>query len=215
MQFKIITIEVTPFAQNARIILSTATGEGVLIDPGGDAERIIEIIEAERIKIKEIWLTHSHLDHCGGVKALKQHTGAMLFGHPIEREFRMRVRDVAAMYGLPPGLLDDCPEPDRYLTGGEKITFGGIEFDVIFTPGHSPGHLVFYCSRDGFLIAGDTIFAGSIGRTDLPGGDHELLLKNIREKIFSLPDQTVVMPGHGPDTTVGEEKRSNQFLGEN
>ncbi|MBN8550053.1 MAG: MBL fold metallo-hydrolase [Deltaproteobacteria bacterium] len=208
------SLVVTPFAQNCRIIADAQSKTAVVVDPGGD----VPLIEAELQKLGcrcvEIWLTHSHLDHCGGVAALKQKTNAQLIAHPGEREMRAHVRDICAMYGLPAGEMQDCPEPERELVGGEVLSFGGQDFRVLFTPGHSPGHVVFYQPELKILLAGDTLFQGSIGRTDLPGGDYDTLMGSIHSKILSLPDDTRVLPGHGDETTVGIEKRSNPFLQE-
>ena len=188
--------------------------DAIVIDPGGDSAKIIEVLEEEGLQAKAIWLTHSHLDHCGGVRAIKQATSAVLYGHAWEKELRGRVEDVKRVYGITEDDMENSPEPDIFLRGGEKLTFGPLEFEALFTPGHSPGHLCFYEKSQGVLIAGDTLFSGSIGRTDLPGGNHGMLLESIREKILTLPDDTRVLPGHGPETTVGRERRTNPFLGE-
>ena len=209
---QIFPLEVTPFAQNCRVLRCSESGAAAVVDPGGDVDLILEVLKEKEIHSAEIWLTHSHLDHCGGVADLKQQLGGALVGHREERIMREHVQEVAAMYGLPSALLKNCPEPERYISGGETLHLGGIEFKVLFTPGHSPGHLCFYNAANGYLIAGDTLFRGSIGRTDLPGGDYETLIRSIKEVILSLPDQTKVLSGHGPDTTVGAERKSNPFL---
>jgi len=209
---EIITFPVTSFPQNCRFLIDSESKEAVVIDPGGEAHRIISELENRSAKCVEIWLTHSHLDHCGGVRDLKEATGAKLTGHPEERSFRARVEEICEMYGIPPGEMKNCPEPEQYITGGEVLSFANHSFEARFTPGHAPGHISFYCQERGVLIAGDTLFAGSIGRTDLPGGDYETLITSIREQILTLPDETVVLPGHGPDTTVGFERKNNPFL---
>lgn len=206
------TLEVTPFQQNARVIACTGTNEAVVVDPGGDVREILKILTDHSLRCVEIWLTHAHLDHCGGVSELIELTGAKLVGHPIERELRANVLKIASLYGLPQSGMRDCPEPDKYIVGGEELTVGKERFSVLFTPGHSPGHVVFYNAKGGVLIAGDTVFAGSIGRTDLPGGDHAALMRSISEKILVLPDDTKVLPGHGPDTTVAKERKHNPFI---
>lgn len=210
--FEIINLEVTPFSQNARILIAGDKKSAVVIDPGGEPERILKALTSRGATCKEIWLTHAHLDHCGGVAPLIEATGAELLAHAGESQLRSNVEYVCQMYGVPPGLMVNCPEPDRTIDGGDVLELGDDRFEVLFTPGHSPGHVCFYHRESGTLIAGDTVFAGSIGRTDLPGGDHRLLLKSIQSAILSLPDETVIMPGHGPDTTVGEERRTNPFL---
>ena len=211
---KIEALEVTPFVQNCRILFCSETSRCVVIDPGGDSEKILGHLAGANRTLHEIWLTHSHLDHCGGVKKIKAATGARLIGHPDERVMRENVTQICRMYGLPLGVLDDCPEPDQFISGGEILELGNFKFRVLFTPGHSPGHLCFYCAQENLLIAGDTLFAGSIGRTDLPGGDHNRLIKSIRDEILTLPGETRVLSGHGPDTTVAREARSNPFLKE-
>ena len=209
---EIINLPVTSFQQNCRIVSAAGDSAALVIDPGGDANHIVQALEKADLELTEIWLTHSHLDHCGGVSELLEHRKVPLTGHSIESDFRSRVEDICRMYGVPSGEMSNCPEPDRFVEGGETLTFGSLEFQVLFTPGHSPGHVCFYHQRSGNLFAGDTVFAGSIGRSDLPGGDHATLLRSIREVILTLPDDTNVLPGHGPDTTVGVERQSNPFL---
>ena len=210
--FEILTLELTPFAQNTRIIFDRASGDSVVIDPGGDYAKIAQSLDSYATKPTQIWLTHSHLDHCGAVRQLQQASGAKLYAHPIERELRARVVEICMFYGIPPGEMQSCPEPDVPISGGETLALGEDKFKVLFTPGHSPGHLCFYNAATGTLIAGDTLFAGSIGRTDLPGGDHATLLHSIRQQLLVLPDDTRVLCGHGPDTTIGRERKSNPIL---
>ena len=206
------TISVTPLQQNCRILWGSSK-RGLIVDPGGDTEKIKRALEKEGIEPAEIWLTHSHIDHCGGVADLMTlFPNITLTAHPLEKELRARVEDICAMYGIPPGYMKNCPEPSRLLSGGETIEFEAKNFETLFTPGHAPGHLCFYNSEGGFVLAGDTLFKNSIGRTDLPGGDYSMLMKSIREKLLSLPDDTRVLCGHGPDTTIGEERKSNPFL---
>ena len=206
------TLVVTPIQQNCRVLSVEGSPRCIVVDPGGDAERIQSYLEKQNLTIAEIWLTHSHLDHCGGVKLLKQKYGCNLLGHEDEKIFRGRVEESSAMFGIEPGIMLNCPEPDKFLSGGEILHFEGLDFEVLFTPGHSPGHLCFYQKDCGILFAGDTLFSGSIGRTDLPAGNHQQLINSIKRKILVLPDETKVMSGHGPDTTVGNEKKFNPFL---
>ncbi len=209
---RINTVEVSPFVQNCRILWSLGKESALVIDPGGDVPLIESFLNKNNLSCSAIWLTHSHLDHCGGVAKLLERYDVPLIGHEAEKEHRERVSQICQMYGVPPGLMDNCPEPSMYIRGGETLEFMGYSFEVRYTPGHSPGHVCFYQKETGTLIAGDALFAGSIGRTDLPGGNHQELINSIRSQLFTLPDNTVVMPGHGPDTTIGHEKRTNPFL---
>ncbi|NMC63954.1 MAG: MBL fold metallo-hydrolase [SAR324 cluster bacterium] len=209
---KTIEIPVTPFQQLCRILYDEDTKEAVIVDPGGEAERILDRIEGAKLKCVEIWLSHSHLDHCGAVKTLKSRLKLTLRAHPIEKDLRRGVLNYAAILGLPSEDMDNCPEPDSLLRGGELLKVGTYSFTVLHTPGHSPGHLCFYCEEQQLLLAGDLIFAGSIGRTDLPGGSYEVLMSSIKHTILKLPDETRILSGHGPSTTVGEERISNPFL---
>jgi hydroxyacylglutathione hydrolase len=206
------TIVVTPFMQNARILTCTDTKVTVVVDPGGEPDRIISELHSRDLSCSQIWLTHSHLDHCGGVLPLLESLGVPLVAHPAEEAMRARVRSIAQMYGLPSSEWFDCPEPSVSIRGGEILPLGDLRAQVLFTPGHSPGHVSFYFESEKVLISGDALFAGSIGRTDLPGGDHSTLIKSIREKILTLDDDVRVLSGHGDDTTVGEERRNNPFL---
>jgi len=210
--FGLITLEVTPFSQNCRLLFCPKSLEAVVVDPGGDAELILAELSKRNLNCSQIWLTHSHLDHCGGVADLIAATKAKLIGHEIEKEMRAHVVDICSMYGLPPNLMKNCPEPDQYIKGGEVLRFSEYEFETLFTPGHSPGHLCFFHRPSSTLLAGDTLFNASIGRTDLPGGDHKTLLKSIKNVLFALPKETKVLPGHGPDTTISKEMVSNPFL---
>jgi len=212
MMLKIAKIAVTPFEQNCRLVCDIEQGLAAVVDPGGEAENIQALAEREGVKIEQIWLTHSHLDHVGGVAELVRLTNAKVFGMQSESEMRAKVEDIVRFYGIPAGLMLNCPEPDIYISGGDTLSIGKFKFEVRFTPGHSPGHLVFYNAESKSLIAGDTLFFDSIGRTDLPGGDHETLLKSIKEQIFILPNETKVLPGHGADTTVGRERISNPYV---
>jgi glyoxylase-like metal-dependent hydrolase (beta-lactamase superfamily II) len=209
---EIITLEVSPFQQNCRLLIDKATSQAVVVDPGGDGERIISELKKRALRCTEVWLTHSHLDHCGAVVDLKEEYNCMLRAHPAEQIMRAKVEEIAAMYGLPAGTFKNCPEPDSTFEGGEVLHFAGLDFEVRFTPGHSPGHVVFYCKKENVLLAGDTLFAGSIGRTDLPGGNHRQLMESIKKEILCLPESVRVLPGHGPDTDIGTETSTNPFL---
>ena len=203
---------VSLFAQNSRLLVCKDSNESVLVDPGGDAELLLDAIEKSGARLKQIWLTHSHLDHCGAVSQILQKHKVDLVAHMDESFMRSNVEAVAAMYGVPEGNFFNCPEPDIFVAEGDEVKVGRYVFKVLFTPGHSPGHVSFYNQENELIIAGDVLFAGSIGRTDLPGGDYEQLIRSVREKLFTLPAQTKVMSGHGPDTTIAKEIRDNPFF---
>lgn len=210
------TIPVTPLQQNCSLLTVTGGSDAVLVDPGGDVSLIAQIVKKRNLNVAAIWLTHSHFDHCGGVaEALALWPKAQFLAHPNEGEFRARAAEVALMWGLQG--CSNCPEPTVTIRGGERLSVGGIsaegaECTVLFVPGHSPGHVAFYFEQDKVLIAGDTVFNGSIGRTDLPFGNHDELIASIKREILTLPNDVVVFPGHGPSTTVGVERMSNPFL---
>lgn len=206
------TETVTPFDQNARILFCSESKEAVIVDPGGDADVIISAVKEEGLTCKAVWLTHSHLDHCGAVASIVKEFQVPLFGHPFEKDLRQAVLTIVSLYGIPPHGWENCPEPTTYITGGEELVVGKLKAKALFTPGHSPGHISFYFENEKIVVSGDALFAGSIGRTDLPGGNHATLLKSIEEKLLSLPDETKVLSGHGEDTTIGAERKSNPFL---
>jgi hydroxyacylglutathione hydrolase len=209
--YEIITLCVSEFAQNCRI-LAWPSSAAIVVDPGAEAGRIIAELRKRKLELREIWLTHSHLDHCGGVADLLAQFPVTLRAHPCEQELRQKVEMIAQMYGLGGTDMRNCPEPSELLRGGESLQVEDSQFEVKFVPGHSPGHVCFYDREAGILLAGDTLFSGSIGRTDLPGGDHALLISGIQREILSLPGETRVLPGHGPDTTVEAERSANPFL---
>jgi glyoxylase-like metal-dependent hydrolase (beta-lactamase superfamily II) len=194
---KIETVPVTEFMQNTRVVWDSESKEGVIVDPGGDAERILAVVK---------------LDHCAGVGPLLKVLSCPLVAHPGESMMRANVESIASMYGLPLSEWPNCPEPTVAISGGETLAVGAHQASVLFTPGHSPGHVSFYFDKENTILSGDVLFAGSIGRTDLPGGNHRELISTIKERILPLPDETRVLSGHGEDTTVGRERKSNPFL---
>jgi glyoxylase-like metal-dependent hydrolase (beta-lactamase superfamily II) len=208
--FKIKTIPVTPLQQNCRVLY--VNKKAIIIDPGGDVDEIDSFLKSQDLTPIEIWLTHCHFDHCGGVANLKEKFDIPVRGHKLEKQMRAMVEDIAKMYQLEGAGFRNCPEPELFLEDGQVLEFEENKFKCLFTPGHSPGHICFYNKDKNTLIAGDTLFQGSIGRTDLPLCNHNDLISSIKNKLYTLPDNTRVMPGHGPDTSIGSEKRSNAFV---
>jgi len=201
------TLPTGPLEVNCYIIGCEATGHAAVIDPGGHVSKILQLLDKHKLKAVMIINTHGHFDHIGGNRGLQEATGAELLIHQDDRLLLAHAGEHAAAFGL---RADPSPAPTRELSGGETLQLGELSLQVIHTPGHSPGGICLYV--EDHLIVGDTLFAGSIGRTDLPGGDHQLLIKNIVEKILVLPEVTRVYPGHGPTTTIGQEKVYNPFL---
>lgn len=203
-------IPVTPFQQNCAILKCTATNKAAIIDPGGDAERILAAVQQMGVEVEKILLTHGHLDHAGGVAGVTAVLKVPVEGpHIGDKPLLEGIARQAAMYGVA-GLTDAWS--DRYLVEGDTVSVGNLTFDVLFVPGHSPGSVVFVCRQAPVAFVGDTLFQGSIGRTDLPGCDHAALIAGIKGKLFALADDTVCLPGHGEATTIGHEKASNPFV---
>jgi glyoxylase-like metal-dependent hydrolase (beta-lactamase superfamily II) len=192
---------------NCYVVGCEQTREAAVIDPGGDADRILITLAKDKLRCLYIINTHGHFDHSADNKRLKEVTGAQLLIHRADASMILHQSEGGGMWGL---HVDNSPPPDRYLEEGDIITIGDISLKVLHTPGHSPGGISLV--TDKIVFVGDTLFAGSIGRTDFPGGDHEGLLRHVRNKIFTLGDDVVVYPGHGPKTTVGREKKTNPFF---
>lgn len=203
------TLAVGPLQVNCHIVACPVTGEAMVIDPGDESQRIIKVLEAHHLKVTAVVNTHGHFDHIGGNRALREATGAPLMIHASDVELLRRAEQSAASYGL---KTASSPEPDRLLADGDVVEVGTLRFKVLHVPGHSPGGICLH--SDGQVFVGDSLFAGSIGRTDLPGGDYDTLISAIRSKLWRLGDDTVVYSGHGPDTTIGRERRTNPFVGE-
>lgn len=212
MSLKIEKLEVSHFQQNCRIVWDSDTHGAAIIDPGGDVEKIFQRIDKLGLIPESVVLTHSHIDHCGGVADVIARYAIPLYAHQSESFFRANIENTAAMYGLAGSFYKNCPEPDNYLKEGERLVLLGREISVFETPGHSPGSVSLYFPELNCVISGDVLFSGSIGRTDLPGGDYAQLISSINRLLRELPAETQVLSGHGPDTTLGIEKESNPFL---
>lgn len=203
-------LPVTGFLQNCTLLWCEHTGAAALVDPGGDVDRIDALVDKVGIKPETILLTHAHCDHAGAVATLAQRDGLRIVGpHRDDLFWIESLPEQSRMFGLPPAAAFS---PDRWLEHGDSVTLGEISFDVLHCPGHTPGHVVFHAADERLLWVGDVLFQGSIGRTDFPRGDMQTLLTSIRTRLLVLPDETRFVPGHGPMSTIGEERRTNPFL---
>lgn len=194
---------------NCYILGCEETKEGVVVDAGGDSGKIIAAVERRGLTIGQVINTHGHFDHVGANKAVLEHFGATLLIHAADAPMLDRAADVARAYGM---AGENSPKPDQFLINGLEIVFGACRMKVLHTPGHTQGGCCLYLEAEKKLITGDTLFADSIGRTDLPGGSHEQLLASIRTQLFALPDDVAAYPGHGPETTIGHEKCHNPYF---
>jgi hydroxyacylglutathione hydrolase len=201
---------VTPFQQNCSLVWCGASGQAALIDPGGEVERLLAAVQARGLQLAKILVTHGHLDHASGVHELQQRLGLPVEGpHEDDRFWIDGLPQAAAMYGFPPAQPF---EPSRWLGDGDRVELGELVFDVLHCPGHTPGHVVFHHRPSQLAFVGDVLFAGSIGRTDFPRGNHADLIRSIRRRLFPLGDAVRFVPGHGPVSSLGEERRSNPFV---
>ncbi len=198
------------FQQNGYLVRCLATDRVAVVDPGAAAPSMVRAAEEGGWEIEAIYLTHAHFDHVEGLPVLREVTDAPIHLHPADRPLLDRAQEQAAAFGME--LEGGLPPPDREIVPGEKLPVGEQHFEVRFAPGHSPGHVVLYSPVGRFALVGDVVFRGSIGRTDLPGGDFQELMSSIRSQILTLPDDTRLLTGHGPETTVGDERRGNPFL---
>jgi len=204
---KILGFPVGPLQANAYLAICEDTLQCALVDPGEEDELLLAAVAEENATVESILLTHAHLDHIGGVAEVKRETGVPVYLHPADMNLYNAAPLQAHSFGLE---IETPPPPDRELEDGQTIRIGSSELEVRHTPGHSPGHVCLI--GDGFALVGDCVFAGSIGRSDLPGGDGRTLIESINERIMTLPDDTVLYSGHGPATTVGRERATNPFL---
>jgi glyoxylase-like metal-dependent hydrolase (beta-lactamase superfamily II) len=207
---KVEVVPVTAFQQNCSVVWCEKTRRAAVVDPGGDLERVLQVVESHGLTLEKILITHAHLDHAGATAEL-----ARRYSLPIEGPHRgdlfwiEQMPAQAKMFGFPPS---EAFEPTRWLQQGDRVTVGELEFEVRHCPGHTPGHVVFYHEPTRFAFVGDVLFAGSIGRSDFPRGNHADLIRSIRENLFPLGDDVTFLPGHGPTSTFAAERRTNPFV---
>lgn len=202
-------LTVGPFQENCYIIGDEASGVGALVDPGDEAARIAMAVEGTGLEIGSIIVTHTHIDHVGAVVALVDEYTCPVLMHAEAEPMLAQLPTQAMMMGLKFGKV---PAVDHYIGDEEVLEVGDLKLRALYTPGHAPGHLAFYIEDEGLVLSGDALFAGSVGRADLPGGSMEVLMRSIEERLLTLPDETRVFPGHGPQTEIGNERTSNPFL---
>ncbi len=206
---ELLSMVVGPLDVNCYIYSDIETHEAVVIDPGGDVDRILSALKDRSLDLKFILNTHGHFDHVGGNGTLKDVTGTQICLNKGDAELFSQAHEHGVIYGVQTSAQ---PRPDIYLQDGAKLTLGAITLEILYTPGHTPGGVCLYSKKDGLLFTGDTLFAGSIGRTDLQGGSFDTIIESIKNRILPLDDSVRVLPGHGPDSTVGEERESNAFI---
>ena len=203
-------VPVTPFVQNCSVVWCDATGRGAVVDPGGDLDRILKEVQSQGVELEKILLTHAHIDHAGGTAELARRLSLPIEGPQEEDRFWIeQLPQQSAMFGVP---KVEAFEPTRWLKQGDSVTVGEVRFDVLHCPGHTPGHVVFFDADTKIAFVGDVLFAGSLGRTDFPRGDYNTLIRSIRDRLFPLGDDVRFVPGHGPMSTFGDERRSNPFV---
>ena len=207
---KVAVVPVTPFQQNASIIWCTKTMQAAIVDPGGDVPKLIDATKKLAVTPVAIWLTHGHIDHAGGAAELAEALGLPIIGPHRDDQFLM---DNLAEQGRMFGINGSRPVTSgRYLIDGDTVMLGDNSFAIMHVPGHSPGSVVFYHELSRFMLAGDTLFQGSIGRTDFPYGDHDIFIRSIKDRLMTLPDDVTFLPGHGPASTIGEERANNPYI---
>ncbi|HWQ37897.1 MAG TPA: MBL fold metallo-hydrolase [Burkholderiales bacterium] len=207
---KVTVIPVTPFQQNCSLLLCEETGTAAVVDPGGDLDRIVGALEKAGARLEKILLTHGHIDHCGGTAQLKARFEVPVEGPHEDDQFWIdRLPEQGRMFGFP--RLEKFV-PDRYLHDGESVRFGNVTLEVRHCPGHTPGHVVFFHPQSRLALVGDVLFRGSIGRTDFPRGDYDTLIRSITTQLWALGEDVTFVPGHGPLSTIGAERRTNPFV---
>ncbi|MEY4160030.1 MAG: hypothetical protein RLZZ136_651 [Pseudomonadota bacterium] len=206
---RVATIPVTPFEQNCSLMWCTKTLRGVLVDAGGDLDRLKAVVARSGVTIEKLLVTHGHMDHCGMTGVLARDLGVPIEGpHEDDRFWIEQLDDPAKHYGLE----GESFEPDRWLHDGDTVSFGDVTLDVLHCPGHTPGSVVFFHAPSQIAIVGDVLFAGSIGRTDFPRGNHQQLIDSITQKLWPLGDGVTFVSGHGPTSTFGQERKTNPFV---
>jgi hydroxyacylglutathione hydrolase len=204
------TLPVTPFQQNCSLVWCSHTREAALVDPGGELPRLLAAVAEEGVTLKQILLTHAHIDHAGGTGQLARERGLPIIGpHRGDQFWIDALAQQARMFGFPPA---EPFAPTRWLDDGDSVTVGDERLAVRHCPGHTPGHVVFHSASAGRAFVGDVLFAGSIGRTDFPGGDHATLIASITQRLWPIGDDTVFIPGHGPESSFGAERRHNPYV---
>ena len=201
---------VTSFAQNCSVLRCASTGRGAIVDPGGDLDRVLEVVREQEIEIEKILVTHGHIDHAGATAELARRLDVPVEGPQKEDRFWIDGMSwQASMFGITEA---ESFEPTRWLEGGDRVGFGEVTLEVRHCPGHTPGHVIFFDAVGRIAVVGDVLFRGSIGRTDFPRGSYDDLIRSIQEQLLPLGDDVVFLPGHGPTSTLGEERRTNPFL---
>lgn len=210
MTIQVMIVPVTPYQQNCSVIKCMSTGKAAVVDPGGDVDRILEAVEKLEATVEKVILTHGHMDHCAASDVLRKQLQVPIEGPHREDDFWIaKLPESCKMSGFPHA---DAFVPDRWLEEGDTVTVGEQSLQVFHCPGHTPGHVIFHYEPQQVAWVGDVLFQGSIGRTDFPRGNHEQLISSIREKLFPLGDDITFIPGHGPTSTFGQERRSNPFV---
>jgi len=208
-----VIVPVTAFAQNCTVLWCTETMRGAVVDPGGDIDKILDVIEQHGLTIEKILITHGHIDHAGGAAALAEKLECPIVGPHKDDAFLIEdIPEQSRRFGLAAGKSF---VPDRWLEQGDQVRVGNVTLDVVHCPGHTPGHVIFFNGKERVALVGDVLFQGSIGRTDFPRGDHQTLLDSIRNRLWPLGDDVTFVPGHGPTSTFGHERQTNPYVADN